>query len=358
MGAVIAAAAAELPLDAPAGARGSHLASGASDLCPVLPAAPAAAAREFRPRLGVYLELSKYRLSLLVLLTTAAGYVVGSPSGMDWPGLAAVLLGTTLAAFGANALNQCMEADRDARMIRTRGRPLPSGRLTPRAAWTYSVFIGAAGPAFLWAAVGALPAALALLCELIYVALYTPLKARSTLNTLVGAVVGAIPPLIGWAAAESGLSGGAWALAAILFVWQIPHFLALAWMYREDYARGGYCMLPILDADGEITFRTILLHSIALAPVTIMLTATGATGWAYACGALGLSALLIVPSAQLYRQRSESAARRVFLASVVYLPLLLALMALDRPPAERLYAPPTTRTHATPTLAAGWSDGR
>lgn len=286
---------------------------------------------DYRAKSGLvsaYLELSKFRLSLLVLLTTAVGYVLAA-GGIDWLRFSITLVGTALAAFGANAFNQVLEKDRDRRMLRTRTRPLPSGAISPRAAVAYALAVGLGGPLLLAVAVDLWAGALALGCALLYVVVYTPMKVRSSLNTLVGAVVGAIPPLIGWVAASGELAGGAWVLAAILFVWQIPHFLALAWLYREDYERGGFRMLPMGDRGGEMTCQAVVLYSLALVPVTLMLTGVGAAGIWYASGAVLLSSALIALAVRLYGVRSDANARRVFLASVIYLPLLLGLMVVD-----------------------------
>lgn len=284
------------------------------------------------PGVGVLLELSKARLSALVLLTTLVGYMLAARGGASLGHVIGTLVGTALAAFGANALNQCIEADRDARMNRTRNRPLPSGRLSPRWAWSYAVAVAAAGPAILAALVGPIPALLAAVCELIYVFAYTPLKVRTPLNTLVGAVCGAIPPMIGWSAATGGLELGAWVLAATLFFWQIPHFLALAWLYREDYLAGGFRMLPAVDRDGRLTAGAALLYSLGLLATSLLLRPLHIVGSYYVVGAVLLGLLLVGGSLWLYVRRSRMVARRLFLASVVYLPLLLGLMVFDHMP--------------------------
>jgi len=330
---------------------------------------PAVAARDVRATVGALLELSKHRLSSLVLLTTLVGFLLAAPGGVAWELLLATMLGTGLAAFGANALNQCLEVERDARMPRTRGRPLPSGRLSAATAWSYGVACSLIGPVILAGLVNVQAATLALATELIYLLVYTPLKTRSPLNTLVGAVCGALPPMIGWAAATGRLDAGAWVLGAILFVWQIPHFLALAWLYREDYQAGGFRMLPVVDVHGERTCQAILLYSLTLVPVALMLSLTGTTGRLYAVGAASLGLGLSALAAVLYRARSRANARRVFAASIVYLPLLLVLMLADRGPLDAGAAanapteassvrfaappPPTMDTpEAGPTLAA------
>jgi len=293
-----------------------------------------------RSVLGAYGALAKVRLSSLVLLTTAIGFVLASAGHVDWWLLVCTLAGTAASAFGVNAINQCMEVRRDALMERTRNRPLPAGRISLARGWLFGVVLALGGPLWLLLTVSGLVAGLSLLCELVYVLAYTPLKTRTPTNTLVGAVCGALPPMMGWAAAAGGLSAGAWILAAILFVWQIPHFLALAWMYRDDYRRGGFCMLPLFDRDGRATCQAVVLYALTLVPVTLALSAAGVAGWIYAAGATLLGAVLVGLSWRLYRRRNARAARHVFLGSVIYLPLLLGLMLADRPaPAADAPAP-------------------
>lgn len=280
---------------------------------------------------ALLLELAKARLSTLVLFTVATGYILGSGSGFDWARFALTLAGACLAAFGANALNQCIEAARDARMRRTRRRPLPACELSPAAAWSFACVTAFVGPALLLL-VNSLTALLAGFTVLLYVLVYTPMKVRTPLNTLVGAVVGGIPPMMGWTAATNSLDPGAWTLGAILFVWQIPHFLALAWMYRDDYLRGGFRMLPAVDPTGEKTCQAMVVYALALIPITLMLSAIGITGWIYAGGAIVLGIFLLAACARMYRERTGTAARRAMLASVLYLPILLVLMVADRAP--------------------------
>lgn len=294
------------------------------------------AAEQARARVGDYLELGKARLSSLVLLTTLSGYFLAWLGPIDWLHLAATLLGTGLAALGANAFNQLIEVERDRRMQRTRNRPLPAGRLTRQQALVFATACGVIGPGLLALLTSPLAGILAAACLILYVAVYTPLKVRSTLNTLVGAVCGALPPMVGWAAAAGTLDAGAWVLGAILFIWQIPHFLALAWLYREDYERGGFRMLPSVDPSGSLTFRAIVLYSFALVPAGLMLTAVGAAGTVFAVGSLVLGLAASWLGIRLYRARTAEAARGVFLASIIYLPLLLALMMADRGPAPSL----------------------
>jgi protoheme IX farnesyltransferase len=283
-------------------------------------------------RLTAYLELTKARLVALVLLTTLVGFVAGSGDYVAWPRLAWTVVGTALTALGANALNEWIEMRADGLMERTRNRPLPTGRLTPRQAVSAAVAMVVAGPVLLVLAVNPLAAGLALLAAVVYLAAYTPMKTRSPACTLIGAVCGALPPMVGWAAAAGRLEAGAWVLGATLFVWQIPHFLALAWLYRDDYARGGFRMLPIVDRTGSTTGVMVILWSLALLPAGLAATLAGLAGWVYAVGSLLLGLGLLALGVELYRRRSEASARRLFVASLIYLPLLLAFMMADRGP--------------------------
>lgn len=283
----------------------------------------------------LYAELSKARLSLLVAFTTAAGFALAAPSPFPWPLFALTAGGTLLSAMGANAFNQWMEAGRDARMERTRERPLPSGRIGPGHAALVSGAMVVAGTAVLIWATNLLTVALNLIVVGLYLLAYTPLKVRTTLSTLIGAVCGAIPPMMGFSAVTGRLGAGAWILGAVLFAWQIPHFLALAWIYREDYARGGYLMLPIQDTTGTTTFRMILLYTLALLPLGFMATLAGLTGWVSAALSLILGGLFLALTVRLFRRRRENHARQVFWASLAYLPLVLGCMVADRvPPPE------------------------
>jgi len=281
---------------------------------------------------AIYLELSKARLCAMVLLTTAVGYLVADPGrgiGVSW---LATLAGTYLAALGANALNQWLERAADARMERTRGRPLPSERLAPGRALVWGLVASLVGPALLAITVGTLPALLAAGTVLLYVLVYTPLKRVSTLNTLVGAVCGAIPPLIGWSAATGRITEGGWLLGAVLFLWQMPHFLSLAWLYRDDYERGGFMMLPVLDRSGGLTFRVTLLFALMLVPLALSIFLAGVAGPWFALGATLLGLAWTATCVRLLRTGRRTDARRVFLASLAYLPLALGLMVADRGP--------------------------
>lgn len=295
---------------------------------------PARTRRARGGRLGAYLALGKARLSFLVVVTTAVGYVLASRGGISLRGLALVVVGTGLTSSGALAMNQWMERSRDARMERTRGRPLPAGVFTPGHALRLAAASILAGLACLAAFTNLLTAALAATVVVVYLGFYTPLKPRTPLCTLVGAICGAIPPMMGWSAAAGRLEIGAWILAAVLFLWQIPHFLALAWLYREDYERAGFRMLPVIDRSGIVTGRMVILYSLALVPIGIAATLAGVAGRTFLVGSVVLGALLLSLGIRLARQRTDASARALFLASLVYLPLLLGLMIADRAPAR------------------------
>jgi heme o synthase len=290
--------------------------------------------------LRAYPELTKARLTSLVVATTAVGFVMAAGPHSGAARLAWTALGTALAAAGAMALNQVIEVARDARMERTRHRPLPAGVLGRGHALVFGAAVAAAGLALLLAASGARTAALGLAVVLIYTLVYTPLKTRSPLCTLAGAVCGAIPPLMGWSATGAPLSFGAWLLAGVLFLWQIPHFLALAWLYRDDYRRGGFRMLPSVDPSGRATGGMAVLYSLALLPVGVLAALSGMTGWTFAVGSLALTGALAGLALALAAGRTDPLARRLFLATLVYLPLLLGLMVADRvtPPARAAVA--------------------
>jgi protoheme IX farnesyltransferase len=283
-----------------------------------------------RPRLLDYLELTKPRVTALVLLTTAAGFHLGAGGSAGTTLLLHALFGTLCVAAGTSALNQWAEREEDARMLRTRGRPLPAGRLRPLPAFLFGAAISAAGLAHLALAVNGLTAALAALCLLSYIGVYTPLKKISALSTLVGAVPGALPPLIGWTAARGAIELPGLILFAILFVWQLPHSLAIAMMYRDDYARGGFRLLPVVDPEGGSTGRQILAHSLLLLPVSLVPSVAGFAGPVYFAGAAVLGLALIGCALPVVARGTTRAARRVLLASVVYLPVLLGLLVFDR----------------------------
>ncbi len=300
------------------------------------------------------MELTKGRLVALVVVTTAVGFVMASPSEIAWGRLVLTLLGTALTAAGSMALNEVMEMERDALMERTRHRPLPAGEIAPLHATVLGVAAAVAGVAILALAVNLLTAALDLAVVLLYVGVYTPLKPRTTLCTLAGAVCGAIPPMMGWTAASGSLGFGAWFLALVLFLWQIPHFLALAWMYRDDYARGGFKVLPVVDEDGRATTLMVNVYTLALLAITVAAALTGLVGLLFAVGALLLGGAMLALGVQLSRARSRRHARRLFFATLAYLPLLLTLMVADRSVPQPLHV--TARTAAAAAGPATASD--
>ncbi len=286
--------------------------------------------RNWRSTVSDYWTLTKPEVNVLVLASTLAGFYLGSRGPLSGLRLAHTLLGTLLVASGTATLNQFIEREYDARMRRTANRPLPAGRLAPSWALGFGVLLSAAGALDLALAVNALSSLLAVLTLGSYLAFYTPLKRRTPLCTLVGAFPGAMPPLIGWAAARGSLSREAWVLYAVLFLWQFPHFLGIAWMYREDYARAGYLMLPPTDVEGRFTGREIFAFTLLLLPVSLMPVWLGQAGVVYLVGATLVGLAFLLCGARLAHSRSNALARSLVLASVVYLPLLFVLMMVDK----------------------------
>jgi protoheme IX farnesyltransferase len=278
------------------------------------------------------LALIRPRLATLGLIMVALSYLIaGPPQGQaGWIRAGSLLLGSLLSLSGASALNQVLEREPDARMRRTAGRPLPAGRIDLAAATAYGIGLSLAGGLLLYWGNNPLTAILALLGEAIYLLIYTPMKSRTTLATVVGAVPGAVPVLMGWAAARNELDLAAWTLFCILFLWQLPHFLAIAWMYRSDYERAGFKMLASADANGDMLARQTLVYGLALIPVSILPSMIGLSGSTYFVGALLLGLYYLLPSLRLARARTGENARALLRASVIYLPLLFALMLLDR----------------------------
>ena len=277
-------------------------------------------------------ELTKPRMNLLVLITTMVGYymAVTDAVAVNWPRVVHTALGTALCAAAAGVMNQVVERDFDKLMPRTRLRPLPAGRVSRKLATVYGLSLGVLGVAYLFIAVNPLTASLGLATILGYLLVYTPMKRRSTLNTVIGAIPGAIPPVMGWTAVRNGLSPEALALFGILFLWQMPHFLAIAILYKNDYAAGGFKMLPVVDEDLRVTGRQIILYGAVLIPVSLMPSVLGMTGAVYFVAAmvLGLAFLTFGVTAAATRQRIDS--RKLFFASIIYLPLLLAVMMLNK----------------------------
>jgi heme o synthase len=280
-----------------------------------------------------YLELIKPRIVSMVLVTTTIGFLMAGPpqaGGFSrWLLLALTLVGTGMAAAGSAVLNNYLERDVDARMARTRGRALPSGAVEPAAALAYGVVLVLGGVALMAIRVNLLAGFLVLLTSFLYVLVYTPLKKLTWLNTPIGAIPGALPPVIGWAAAGGSVGPGAWALFAILYAWQHPHFYSIAWMFRDDYAGAGFKMLSVVDPSGRRLFRQSIVFAVALLALSMVLPAMGSVGWIYCAGAAAAGLLLLGACLVLFQTHSRRDARRVLLASVLYLPILLALIVAD-----------------------------
>ncbi len=277
-----------------------------------------------------FLSLTKPRVVLMITITTLVGYYLGSTGSADYVRLLSTLLGTALAAGGTLALNQFLEREVDARMERTRFRPLPAGRLQPGEALLFGTAITAAGLLILLLAVSPLSAAVTGATVALYLFAYTPLKLRSSLCMVVGAVPGALPPVTGWVSAQGELGIGAWVLFAILFLWQLPHTLAIARLYRDDYARAGIQVLPVVDPDGTSTERQIVAGCLALLAVGLLPTLIGLAGPLYFFGALSLGMAFLACGIIQAFSPSVPAARRLLFASLLYLPSVLCLMALDK----------------------------
>ena len=283
-----------------------------------------------RSALSDYLQLTKPRLNLLVVLTTLAGYYMGmGGNGSMLIKLVHTVVGTTLVAGGASVLNQLWEKDTDRLMRRTRMRPLPDARLAPRPALWFGLALVALGLAQLFAFVNPLAAGVALATVLSYVVVYTPLKLVSSLSTIAGAIPGALPPLIGWAAATGTLSLGGWVLFGIVFLWQMPHFLAIAWMHRDDYASAGMPLLPVIEPDGRSTGRQAVLYAAAMIPVSLLPTLIGLAGPRYMAAALALGAVVLWLAFTFAATRTHGTARRLFFATIIYLPLLWGALVID-----------------------------
>jgi protoheme IX farnesyltransferase len=276
------------------------------------------------------LALAKPRLNLLVVISAVAGYVMGGGNTHDLWRLTAVALGTGLVAGGASAFNQILERTADGLMHRTRMRPMPDKRLAVWEAVRFATLLTIAGLGVLVLGANPLSALVAVLTLASYVVIYTPLKRVTSFSTVVGAIPGALPPVIGWAAAQDALSRGAWVLFAIVFLWQLPHFLAIAWIHREDYARAGFPMLPVIEPDGRSTARQSMIYAAALLPVSLAPTLVGMTGSLYFGGALVLSLLFVALAVRFGVSRSVPDARLLFFGSITYLPLLWVLMIVNR----------------------------
>ena len=280
--------------------------------------------------LADYLALTKPRLNFLVVATSAAGYYLGSTGRPELLPMTVAVAGTALVAGGAAVLNQVYERDTDALMRRTRLRPLPDGRVATSDARAFGFALSAIGLLLLAARANLLAAALALATLAIYLAIYTPMKRRTSIATLVGAVPGALPPLIGWTASHGAVSVGGAALFAIVFLWQIPHFMAIAWLYRDDYRKAGFPMLPVIEPEGRRAGRQAVIYAAALLPVTLVPALVGVSGMVYAAIALVLGGGLLALAIRFAMTRSDQSARALFLGSIVYLPLLWIAMIVNR----------------------------
>ena len=290
----------------------------------------AAQARDRRRVVTDLIALTKPRVVLMILVTTVVGYYVGLSGAPDYARLVHLLVGTLLAAGGTLALNQYWERDIDARMERTRVRPLPEGRLAPLEALLFGTAVTVAGLGYLGAFVSSMVMLMTAATTAVYLFAYTPLKLRTTLCTIVGAVPGALPPVTGWVASREGFGIGAWVLFGILFLWQLPHTLAIARLYRDDYARAGVRLLPVVDADGTSTERQIVTGCLALLAVSLLPTLIGLAGPVYFVGAFVLGTGFLVLGTRQALTPSAGSARRVLFASLLYLPILLALLAYDK----------------------------
>lgn len=282
-----------------------------------------------RERIGAFVELTKPRIAFMLVLTSAAGFFLGTKGAFDFPVFANAMIGIALLAFGVATLNQYIERSTDKLMDRTAKRPLPTGRIQPTEALIFGVVQCVVSELYLYFLVNPLTAFLGLTVIVGYVFLYTPLKTRTTASTAIGAIPGAMPPLMGWTAAANEISLGAWALFTMLFLWQFPHFLAIAWMYREEYAKAGIKMLPVVEPSGRITARQIVLFAIMLVPVSLAPFFLNFAGPVFLVGGSLLGLWFLFESIRTARIRTVEQARRLLLVSVLYLPLIFALAVVD-----------------------------
>ena len=280
-------------------------------------------------RLAAFVDLTKPRITMLVVLTAAAGFCLGSRQGIDFVRLLHMAMGITLLSSGISTLNQYIERDLDGLMRRTQDRPLPSGKLTAMQALIFGISLSIIATAYIALFINPLSALLGVITLASYLFVYTPLKTRTTLSTVLGAFPGAMPPFIGWVAARGAITIEAWILFAILFLWQFPHFLAIAWMYRDDYARAGIKMLPVVEPEGRVTGQQIIVYTLLLVPVSLMPTLVNLAGMPYLIGAIVLGVGFLIYSVRAAFKRTTWQARQLLLASVLYLPLLFALMVLN-----------------------------
>lgn len=283
----------------------------------------------WRMRVAAFVELTKPRIAFMLVLTSAAGFYLGTKGSFDFALFANAMIGILILAFGVATLNQYVERSTDALMDRTKNRPLPSFRLTPTEALVFGLAQCGVSEIYLYFLVNPLTAGLGLVVIVGYVLLYTPLKTRTSASTAIGAIPGAMPPLMGWTASANEVTLGAWALFLMLFLWQFPHFLAIAWMYKEQYAKAGILMLPVVEPAGRITARQIVLFAIMLVPASLAPFFLGFAGIIYLMGATVLGCWFLVESIRMARAKTIERARRLLMVSVLYLPLIFGLLVLD-----------------------------
>ena len=282
-----------------------------------------------REKLAAYIELTKPRIAFMLVLTSAAGFYLGAKNGFDVALFVNSMIGISLLAFGVATLNQVWERRTDALMERTAKRPLPTEKLTRAEALIFGVLLCVVAEIYLAFLVNGLTAFLGITVIVGYVLLYTPLKTRTSASTAIGAIPGAMPPLMGWTSSANEITLGAWVLFAMLFLWQFPHFLAIAWMYREQYAKAGILMLPVVEPEGKITARQIVTFTVLLLPVSLAPFFIGLAGWVYLIGASLLGFWFLWASVKTARAKSNDEARKLLLVSVLYLPLIFALMVFN-----------------------------
>jgi heme o synthase len=283
-----------------------------------------------RERVNAFIELTKPRIAFMLVLTSAAGFYLGNRGTFDFLLFVNAMLGIALLAFGVATLNQFIERRTDALMDRTANRPLPSGIITGREALFFGIILSLVAEIYLYFLVNPLTAFLGLTVIVGYVLLYTPLKSITPASTAIGAIPGAMPPLMGWTASANEITIGGWALFTFLFLWQFPHFLAIAWMYKEQYAKAGILMMPVVEPEGKITARQIVLFSIMMVPVSLAPFFLGFAGWYFLIAATLLGIWFLLESIKAARAKSPETARRLLLVSVIYLPLIFAILVLDK----------------------------
>lgn len=282
-----------------------------------------------RERMAAFVELTKPRIAVMLVLTAAAGFFLGSVGGLNYGLFLNAMIGIGLLAFGVATLNQWYERSTDRLMNRTSERPLPSGRVTPNEALIFGLLQCAVAEIYLYFLVNPLTAVMGMVVIVGYVLLYTPLKTKTSASTAIGAIPGAMPPLMGWTAAANEVSLGAWVLFALLFLWQFPHFFAIAWMYREDYKRAGILMLPVVEEDGAITARQIVMFAIMMVPVSLAPFFLGISGVFYLAGASLLGIWFLWISIKAARARTPAMAKKLMFVTILYLPLVFGLMVIN-----------------------------